>query len=80
MLEVSVEQTILYEFILQNVSGGVTPSTIPYMTDEFLAKVHRTPSVPCGPSLRSVTRPHNVNLLGSPLAWIARDTTPTCYL
>ena len=51
MLEVSVEQTLLSEFILRSVSGGVTPSTIPYMTDKFLAKVHRTPSVTCGPPL-----------------------------
>ena len=43
MLEVSVEQTLLSEFILRSASGGVTPSTIPYMTDEFLAKVHQTP-------------------------------------
>jgi len=45
MLEVSVEQTLLSEFILRSVSGGVTTSTIPYMTDENLAKVHRTPLV-----------------------------------
>ena len=44
MLEVSVEQALLSEFILRSASGGVTPSTIPYMTDENLAKVHRTPS------------------------------------
>jgi len=80
MLEVSVEQTILSEFILWSASGGVTPSTIPNMTDEFLAKVHQTPLVSCEPSLRSVIRPHNMNLLGSPLAWIARDTTPTSCL
>jgi len=80
MLEVSVEQTLLSEFILRSASGGVTPSTIPYMTDENLAKVHQTPSVSCGPTLRCVTRPQNVNLLESPLAWIARDTTPTSCL
>ena len=34
MLEVNVEQALLFEFILRSVSGGVTPSTIPYMTDE----------------------------------------------
>ena len=33
----------LSELILRSVSGGVTPSTIPYLTDEFLAKVHQTP-------------------------------------
>jgi len=33
----------LSELILQSVSGGVTPSTIPYMTDENLANVHQTP-------------------------------------
>ena len=33
MLEVSAEQTLLSWFILRNVSSGVTPSTIPYMTD-----------------------------------------------
>ena len=65
MLEVSVEQTILYEFILRSVSGGVTPSTIPYMTDENLAKVHRTPSVSCGPPLRGLSRSPGVNLLRS---------------
>ena len=43
MLEVSVEQTLLSEFILRSVLGGVTPSTIPYMTDENLSEVHRTP-------------------------------------
>ena len=80
MLEVSVEQTLLSELILRSASGGVTPSIIPYMTDENLANVHRTPSVSCGPTLQCVTRPQNVNLLESPLAWIARDTTPTCYL
>jgi len=65
MLEVSVEQPLLSEFILRSVSGGVTPSTIPYMTDEFLAKVHRTPSVTCGPPLRSLSRPHSENPLRS---------------
>jgi len=80
MLEVSVEQTLLSEFILRSASGGLTPSTIPYMTDENLAKVHRTLSVSCGPTLRCVTCPQNVNLLESPLAWIARDTTPTSCL
>jgi len=62
MLRVSVEQTLLSEFILRSVSGGVTPSTIPYITDENLAKVHQTPSVTCGPPLREP--------LVSPLAWI----------
>jgi len=62
MLEVSVEQTLLSEFILRSVSGGVTPSTIPYMTDENLAKVHRTPSVMCGPRLRSLSRSPGENL------------------
>jgi len=57
MLEVSVEQTLLSEFILRSVSGGVTPSTIPYMTDEDLAKVHRTPSVACGPPCRAYLVP-----------------------
>jgi len=33
----------LSELILRSVSGGVTPSTILYLTDEFLAKVHQTP-------------------------------------
>ena len=66
MLEVSVEQTLLSEFILRSVSGGVTPSIIPYMTDENLAKVHQTPSVSCGPILRSVSRPPSVNLLHPP--------------
>ena len=66
MLEVSVEQTLLSEFILWSVSGGVTPSTIPYMTDENLAKVHRTPSVSCGPTLRSVSRPPGVNISHPP--------------
>ena len=56
MLEVSVEQTLSSEFILQSVSGGVTPITIPYMTDENLAKVHQTPSVTYGPPLRSLSR------------------------
>jgi len=62
MLEVSVEQTLLSEFILQSVSGGVTPSTIPYITDEFLAKVHPTPLVTCGPPLRSLSRSPGENL------------------
>jgi len=66
MLKVSVEQTLLFEFILRSVSGGVTPSTIPYMTDENLAKVHQTPSVSCGPTLRSVFHPPGVNLLHPP--------------
>jgi len=65
MLEVSVEQPLLSEFILRSVLGGVTPSTIPYMTDEFLAKVHQTPSVTCGPPLRSLSRPHSENPLRS---------------
>ena len=65
MLEVSVEQALLSEFILRSVSGGVTPSTIPYMTDENLAKVHRTPSVACGPLLRSLSRSHSKNPLRS---------------
>jgi len=65
MLEVSVEQTLLSEFILRSVSGGVTLSTIPYMTDENLAKVHRTPSVTCGPPLRSLSRSPGENLLRS---------------
>jgi len=59
---VSVEQTLLYEFILRSVSGGVTLSTIPYITDENLAKVHRTPSVTCGPPLRSLSRSPCENL------------------
>ena len=62
MLEVNVEQTLLSEFILRSVSGGVTPTTIPYMTDEDLAKVHRTPSVACGPPLRSLSRSPGENL------------------
>jgi glucose-6-phosphate-specific signal transduction histidine kinase len=33
----------LSELILQSVSGGVTLSTIPYLIDEFLAKVHQSP-------------------------------------
>jgi len=65
MLEVSVEQTLLSEFILRSVSGGVTPSTIPYMTDENLSEVHRTPSVACGPPLRSLSRSPGENLLRS---------------
>jgi len=65
MLEVSVEQALLSEFILRSASGGVTPSTIPYMTDENLAKVHRTPSVTCGPPLRSLSRSPGENLLRS---------------
>ena len=56
MLEVSVEQTLLSKFILRSVSGGVTPSTIPYITEENLAKAHRTPSVTCGHPLRSLSR------------------------
>ncbi|AES63113.1 transmembrane protein, putative [Medicago truncatula] len=66
MLEVSVEQTILSEFILWSVSGGVTLSTIPYMTYEFLAKAHQTPSVSCGPPLRSLSRSPGVNPLYPP--------------
>jgi len=62
MLEVSVEQTLLSEFILRSISGGVTPSTIPYMTDENLSEVHRTPSVTCGPPLRSLSRSPGENL------------------
>jgi len=62
MLEVSVEQPLLSEFILRSVSGGVTPSTIPYMTDEFLAKVHQTPSVTRGPPFRSLSRSPGENL------------------
>jgi len=62
MLEVSVEQPLLSEFILRSVSGGVTPSTIPYMTDENLSEVHRTPSVTCGPPLRSLSRSPGENL------------------
>jgi len=65
MLEVSVEQTLLSEFILRSVSGGVTPSTIPYMTDEFLAKVHQTPTVTRGPPLRSLSHSPGENLLRS---------------
>jgi hypothetical protein len=41
----------------------VTPSTIPYLTDENLAKVHRTPLVSCRPTLQSVSHPPGVNLL-----------------
>ena len=66
MLEVTVEQTLLSEFILQSVSSGVTPSTIPYMTDENLTKVHRTPSVTCGPPLRSLSRSPGENLTYPP--------------
>jgi len=66
MLEVSIEQTLLSEFILRSASGGVTPSTIPYMTDENLAKVHRTPSVSCEPPLRSLSRSPGVNPLYPP--------------
>ena len=66
MLEVSVEQTLLSEFILRSVSGGVTPSTFPCMTEEFVAKVERTPSMSCGPTLRSLSRPRGVNLLYPP--------------
>ena len=66
MLEVSVEQTLLSEFILRSVSGGVTPSIIPYMTDENLAKVHQTPSVACGPPLRSLSRSPGENLSDPP--------------
>ena len=62
MLEVSVEQTLLSEFILRSASGEVTPSTIPYITDENLAKVYRTPSVTCGPPLRSLSRSPSENL------------------
>jgi len=65
MLEVSIEQTLLSEFILRSVLGGVTPSTIRYMTDENLAKVHRTPSVTCGPPLRSFSRSHSEKSLRS---------------
>jgi len=32
MLEVSVEQTLLSEFILRNAPGGVTPVTYPLLT------------------------------------------------
>jgi hypothetical protein len=42
-------------FILRRAPGGVTPSTIPYLTDENLTKVHRTPSVTCRPTLQSVS-------------------------
>jgi len=35
------------------------------MTDEILAKVHRTPSVTCGTPLRSLSRPPGENLLRS---------------
>jgi len=35
------------------------------MTDEILAKVHRTPSVTCGPPLRSLSRSPGENLLRS---------------
>jgi hypothetical protein len=66
MLEVSVEQTIISEFILRSVSSGVTLSTIPYMTDENLTKVYWTPSVSCGPTLQSVSLPPGVNLLYPP--------------
>jgi len=79
MLEVSVEQTLLSEFILRSVSGGVTPSTIPYMTDENLAKVHRTPSVMCGPPCGAYPVPL-ARTSRIPLAWITRDTIPTSYL
>jgi len=54
-LDVSVEQTLLSWFILRRAPGGVTPSTISYMTDEHLAKVHWTPSVTCGAPLRSLS-------------------------
>jgi len=70
MLEVSVEQTLLSEFILRSVSGGVTPSTIPYITDEFLAKVHRTPSVTCGAPLAELIPFPWREPPVSPLAWI----------
>jgi len=49
--------------ILRSVSGGVTPSTSPCMTDEFLVKVHQTPSVTCRSTLRSVSRSLDENLL-----------------
>jgi len=35
------------------------------MTDEILAKVHQTPSMTCGPPLRSLSRSPGENLLGS---------------
>ena len=63
-------------FILQSVSGGVTLSIIPYFTDENLAKVHQTPLVSCGPTLRGVSRPLWREPLVSPLVWITeRDDT-----
>jgi hypothetical protein len=67
-------------FIVRRAPGGVTPSTIPYMTDENLAKVHRTPLVKCEPPLQSLSRSHGENFSGPNLAWIARDTTPTSYI
>jgi hypothetical protein len=65
MLEVSIEQTLLSWRILRRAPGGVTPSTIPYMTDENLAKAHRTPSVTCGPPLWSLSRSFGENPLRS---------------
>jgi len=61
------------------IPSGVTPEYIPIHDRWNLAMVHRTPSVSCGPTLQSVSRPPGVNLL-HPLAWITRDTTPTSWL
>jgi len=69
----------LSELILRSVSGGVTPSTFPYMTDESLTKVHRTPSVPCGPTLRSVSRSLYENLSYPPGVDSERHDTYISY-
>ena len=45
---VSVEQTLLSWFILRIVPGGVTPKSIPYMTDVRTSDSFGVVRVPCG--------------------------------
>jgi len=71
----------LSELLLRSVSGGVTLSTFPFITNEYLARVHQTPSVSCGPTLRSVSHPPWREPFVSPLACITErhDTYTFTY-
>jgi len=71
----------LSELLLRSVSGGVTPSTLPFITDEYLGRAHRTPSVSCGPPLWSLSRPPWREPFVSPLTWITErhDTYTFAY-